>query len=527
MPHNFNPVALTVFAILFLLVTVVGFVASRWRRGDLGLLSEWGLGGRRFGTWVTWFLVGGDIYTAYTFIAVPALVYGKGSIGFFAVPYTILVFPILFFIFPRLWSVAKKRDYITPADFVRGRYGSGLLALIVAFTGILATMPYIALQLVGLQAVIAAMGIGGSSSALVNDLPLIIAFIILALYTYQSGLRAPALVAVVKDLTIYITVIVMVIYIPYKLGGFGPIFDAASTALPKHDPPGTLIPSTGAAYSAYSSLALGSAFALFLYPHALTGVFSANSGNAIRRNATLLTAYSIALAIIALFGYMAIAANLKLSSPNFAVPDLVLKFFPSWFAGFAFAAVGIGALVPAAIMSIAAANLFTRNIYREYFRRNISDREESQVAKIVSLIVKAGALAFVIGIPTQYSINLQLLGGIWILQTLPAVVLGLYTRWFHRWALALGWLVGMAAGTAMAVSQGFSSIYPLSIGGFSLSAYAGLYALVANLVASVVLTLAFRALGAPEGEDETVPRDYSDLEVAREGGKEPAEGLAH
>ena len=70
-------VALAVFVVLFAFVTVLGFLAARWRAGDLDLLHEWGLAGRRFGTVVTWFLLGGDLYTAYTFIAVPALVFGS------------------------------------------------------------------------------------------------------------------------------------------------------------------------------------------------------------------------------------------------------------------------------------------------------------------------------------------------------------------------------------------------------------------------------------------------------------------
>src|SRR5580693_1607222 len=173
-----NAVALTVFVSLFGLVTVIGFVAARWRQGDLDQLHEWGLGGRRFGTVVTWFLLGGDLYTAYTFVAVPALVFGAGALGFFALPYTIITYPLVFVVMPRLWSVSHKHGYITAADFVRGRFDSSALALAVAVTGILATMPYIALQLVGMQVVLAAMGIQG-------DLPPVIAFIILAAYTYQ------------------------------------------------------------------------------------------------------------------------------------------------------------------------------------------------------------------------------------------------------------------------------------------------------------------------------------------------------
>ena len=145
-----NRPAFIVFVAVFALVTVLGFVAVYWRRGDLELLHEWGLAGGRFGTVVTWFLLGGDLYTAYTFIAVPALMFGAGALGFFAVPYTIILYPFVFAVFPRLWSVARQHGYITAADFVRGRHGNKWLVLAVAVTGVVATMPYIALQLVGI-----------------------------------------------------------------------------------------------------------------------------------------------------------------------------------------------------------------------------------------------------------------------------------------------------------------------------------------------------------------------------------------
>ena len=205
MNTNLNWVATGVFVFFFLVVAVMGFLSAHWQRGDLSKLDEWGLGGRRFGVLITWFLLGGDFYTAYTIIAVPAFVYGAGAIGFFALPYTILVYPFVFVVMPRLWSVSKRHNYITLADFARGRYGSRTLALAIAITGILATMPYIALQLVGLQVTIAALGLHGS--AFVNDLPLIVAFLVLAAFAYTSGLRAPASIALVKDTMVYIFVL--------------------------------------------------------------------------------------------------------------------------------------------------------------------------------------------------------------------------------------------------------------------------------------------------------------------------------
>ena len=223
-----NTVALGVLIALFLLVTALGFMASRFRRGaDLDSLDEWGLGGRKFGTWVTWFLLGGDLYTAYTFVAVPAAMYSLGAVaGFFAVPYTIILYPIIFIFMARLWSVSHRHGFVTTADFIRGRYGSRGLSLAVSITGILATMPYIALQLVGIQAVLEVTGLGGES-LLAKDLPLFIAFALLAAYTYSSGLRAPAVIAFVKDILIYLVIIVAVLYLPSKFGGWEAIFGAA------------------------------------------------------------------------------------------------------------------------------------------------------------------------------------------------------------------------------------------------------------------------------------------------------------
>ena len=509
-----NWVALTVFVVLFGFITWLGFAAARWRKGDLDLLHEWGLGGRRFGTVVTWFLVGGDLYTAYTFIAVPALAFGVGAVAFFAVPYTIVIYPFLFLVFPRLWHVCNKKGYITAADFVRGRFGNRWLALAITVTGIVATMPYIALQLVGIQVVVGAMGISGTGLA--ADLPLIIAFMVLAAFTYSSGLRAPASIAIVKDILIYVTAFAAIIFIPIELGGFGKIFAAVPAKKILLAVPG---PHSTGAYGAYATLALGSAMALFLYPHSMTGILSASSGKAIRRNAALLPGYSFMLGLLALFGFFAIAAGVdklpefaggfKQFGNNFAVPALLLHSFPAWFVGIAFAAIGIGALVPAAIMSIAAANLYTRNIHREFINRNPTDKQEAQMAKWVSLIVKVGALVFILYVPTKYAIQLQLLGGIWIIQTLPAVMFGVFTRWFNSWALLIGWAVGTYLGTSMAIAANLAAAYPLTIGSYSLPGYTAVYTLLINLVIAVVLTPVFNRLGgAAKAADDTVAADY-------------------
>ena len=305
--------------------------------------------------------------------------------------------------------------------------------------------------------------------------------------------------------------------VPAKLGGFGAIFDAVT--------PSKLIlptPPEGSSglYSVYASLALGSAAALFLYPHAITAILSSSSRDVIRRNSVLLPAYSIVLGLITLLGFMAVAAGVERMpeyaelfaryKANASVPALLLAMFPAWFVGFAFAAIGIGALVPAAIMSIAAANLWTRNIYIEFLRPNASLAAEARMAKWVSLIVKFGALFFILFLPLDYAIQLQLLGGLWMSQTLPAVMFGLFTRWLNGWALLIGWAVGMGIGTWMAALTAFKNAnYAITLAGFTIPAYAAIWALVANILVAVVLTLVFNAVFGRETTDATTAADYA------------------
>ncbi|MGH3843408.1 MAG: sodium:solute symporter family protein, partial [Pseudonocardiaceae bacterium] len=376
------------------------------------------------------------------------------------------------------------------------------------------------------------MGLNGSG--LVGHAPLFVAFVILALYTYQSGLRAPALIAVVKDTLIYLVIIAAVIILPAQLGGWGAIFGAADAkfAATKTPADGILLGTNNQLQ--YITLALGSALALFLYPHAITGALASRSRNVIKRNMVALPAYSLILGLLALLGYAAIAAKTKpivnaatgRPDSNTVVPMLFEGQFPSWFAGIAFAAIGIGALVPAAIMSIAAANLWTRNIYKVYLHRGATAEQECKQSKIASLVVKFGAVVFIVFIDPQYAIDLQLIGGVIILQTLPMVAIALYTRWFHIWGLIAGWLVGMGwglvllyaipnpttgkqhfGGSALALNK-LSLLGWHPFAGSPMQIYVGFVALIGNLVAGVLVTILLRQMRVFNGTDETNPSDY-------------------
>ncbi|MEA2124750.1 MAG: solute:Na+ symporter, family, partial [Solirubrobacteraceae bacterium] len=352
--------------------------------------------------------------------------------------------------------------------------------------------------------------------------PIVVAFAILAAYTYQSGLRAPALIAFVKDGLIYLVVIVAILYIPSKLGGWDHIFGAADAKFKASESPADGVTLANTQTLGYASLAFGSAMALFLYPHSVTGVLAAKSRDTIKRNMAALPAYSFILGMLALLGFMAIAADVTPvgDDANTVIPRLFDQMFGDVFAGVAFAAIGIGALVPAAIMSIAAANLFTRNIYKEYFNPEATPKQESQVAKIVSLVVKAGAVAVILVLDPQFSIDLQLIGGVLILMTLPPIVFGLFTRWFHGQALLAGLIVGLASGLVMLYdtpnpttgTEHFGgSQYALSKLGFDtdVTIYTGVLALLANVIVAVGVTALLRALKrSDDGLDATEAVDY-------------------
>jgi SSS family solute:Na+ symporter len=212
--------------------------------------------------------------------------------------------------------------------------------------------------------------------------------------------------------------------------------------------------------------------------------------------------------------------------------------FPPWFAGIALAAIGIGTLVPASVMSIAAANLWSRNIYKAYLQPDATSEQETTQSKIASLVVKFGAVALLVLLDPQYSLDLQLIAGVIILQTLPMVAIALYTRWFHRWALLAGWVAGMAWGLWMlhSIPNLTTTIAALELGklsilgwepfaGSTMQIYPGFLALVGNLVVATVFTLVLRLMGVSNGTDETEPHPHPTLnanQTPMAAGSDPA-----
>ncbi|AAT43591.1 sodium:solute symporter family protein [Picrophilus oshimae] len=467
----FTDLDLALFFIIIFIVLFIGYIAYFWRKpDDIHKHGEWSLGGRRFGTVVVWFLLGGDLYTAYTLIAVPGAAatpgIGGGAFAMFAITYGIMIYPIVYGTMPRLYNVSKKRGYITAADFVKDRFSSRFLAMLIALTGVLAELPYIALQITGIKYVLASLSLPISIS-------LIIAFLLVAGFTFVSGLRGPALTAIIKDAIIWAAVLVIIVYIPLKLHGFGNIFSKAATISPN------LLDISPTIDIGYVSLALGSALALFLYPHAVTGTLGSKDVKTIKRNAALLPLYNVLLMFVAIIGIMSVVyfnAYPKVSSE--ALPLLVLHVFPSTFTAFAFAAIVVGSIVPASIMALASANLLTRNLYLEYINPNATEKAQTNLSRVLVVVVIVAALAFsLVPAASGEIVYLQTIGGAIIMQTLPSVYLALFTRKLNKYPVGLGWLAGLATTMILLVDLHFkTSLYK----GFFFM-YVGIIALLINL----------------------------------------------
>jgi solute:Na+ symporter, SSS family len=478
------------FLAVVLGASLLAAAARRFKGGGtlLPALGGWALADRRLSALWTWLLLGSTVFTAYTFIAVPGLVFSAGALGFFPLAYTILVCPLMFVLLPRIWTIARSGGHVTAGDFVRGRYGSPTLALMVSLTGILATMPYLALQLVGVRAVLTAGG--PYRSGIGVDATMIALFAVPAIATFRHGLRTPALLSAAKTAAIFATVAVAVVLALRSTGGTGPMLDAASARLGAQ---GTTLTTLGPDQAtAFGTLALGSALALPMYPHVFTAGLAASGPNALRKACAALPAWTMVLGLFSLLGIAALATGISVPAgqSDAALPLLLNHLVPRPALGLVFGAIVLGALVPASVMSIAAGSWFTRDVYVEYLDRTATPKRQVRVARSVSLVAKLGAIAFVLGLRDQDAIDLQLLGSVWILQTAPTIVLGLRARRLGDRALLAGWAAGMAAGTVLVVAGGYSSVIPIGLGSLTIRVYAGLAALVLNLAVTAAVTAA-------------------------------------
>lgn len=471
--------ALIVTAIVVLIVVIVGFIAGR-DKASRSNIEEWSVGGRNFGGLLVWFLIGADIYTAYTFLGLTGYGYSLGAAAFFAVPYVVIAYPIAYYILPKVWEYASKYNLTTLADFARERFQSRTLSVLVALVGIVFLIPYIDLQLNGIVGVVEVAGKSQFSNPhTAGDIALIVSFILVAFYTFFSGMRAPAWTSLIKDFMVWIIMLIMVISVPFILfGSWGNMFHTAITKYPQ-----MLTLHSGAHGSLwFMTAALISALALFMWPHGAAGALSSRSAEALRKNSIFLPFYNILLFFITFLGIVGYMVLPHKSGGNYANLILLHLIHHTYgnqvLEGLMYATVALASLVPASIMVLAASNLFASNVLKDWLVPNMSEHSRTLTARSFVFVMTGLALVFGLLFPNQL-ISLQLEGTSGMVQIIPAIGLSLY--WKKMSGIAV--IIGLLAGIAMVFGNHYI---------FHLPGYDGFWGLLVNFIVMIILNFALK-----------------------------------
>jgi solute:Na+ symporter, SSS family len=469
-----NLTALLITSVIVLIVIAIGFLAGR-DKSSRSSVEEWAVGGRRFGSLLTWLLVGADLYTAYTFLGLTSIAYQGGSLAFFAIPYCVLAFTISYLFLPKLWKVAKIHKLTTLADYARERFDSKFLSAIIAIVGVLMLIPYIDLQLSGIQDTLRVAGTGYINVQIV----VILSFFLVALYTFFSGIKGPTYTAIIKDILIWIIMLYMVVSLPIMhFGSWGNMIDKVS----QHSPQLLTIPTSGPkGIPWFITASIVSALALFMWAHAATGVFAAKSADSLRKNAIFLPLYNIVLILVIFLGFVAYEVLPKgTTDPRLALLSLIQYSYGGIGQGFAYATIALASLIPCSIMAIGASNLFANNIFKDLINPKVDGKKLTLITRSMVFVVIGLALVFGLLFP-QALVSLQLLGVSGMVQIFPAIVISLFWRNQSKASTIAGLLVGLIV---------TFTVYGT---GKSFGIYEGFWGLSANILVVVILNPLFLA----------------------------------
>jgi SSS family solute:Na+ symporter len=399
--------------------------------------QEYIVGGRRIGALLLWLLLAGEIYTTFTFLGAAGWAYGKGAPSYYILCYGTIAFIISYFIAPPIHRIARERGFLTGPDYFTERYGSRVLGTIVALLGFVMLIPYATLQLTGIQILLRVAGYGT-----IDPLGAVaIAFALIAIFTFATGLRGAAWASVAKDGLVLVGVIFAGIVLPIHF--FGSPAGAFDAILRDHPHWLTIAgPEAPNGITWVVSTTLLTAMGFFMWPQSMAAIYSARDEDTLRRNAVFLPFYQLMLLLIFFAGFTAleIVPGLKGPAADQSFMLVVQKTYPSWVLGIVAAAGVLAGLVPASVQLLAAASIVAKNVFAD----NGVARESSaqtRLTRILVLVVALLAFGFWALAKTTL-VGLLLIAYNGITQLFPGVVLGLRAR--RPPALAVG--AGIGAG---------------------------------------------------------------------------------
>lgn len=475
---NFGPLI-----ILFAFIIGISILGAIPGLKDRKMSAEnWAVGGRNFGRWLNWFIMCGEVYTAFAFLGASGWAYARGGPTFYILAYGGLAYLVGYHVLPRVCALGHRHKLVTQADMVEYLYDSRPLGIFLSCIGVAFLLPYLQLQLtaLGLIVEVASLGAIGRVTAM------LIAFVMVALFVFLSGLKGVASTAVFKDVCMIAAMIGFGIYLPYHYyGGFTEMFTTIEAAKPGFltFPGGTqnLDVTWG------MSTILLTAFGFYMWPHFSTNTFSAKDPDVPRHNAIFLPFAQLALIFPMLVGFTAVIyyASNPLPQADMAFLFLVRDTFPTWVLGILGGAGALACMIPAADLLLSTSLLISRNIYVKGFRHNdenISPEHMKNIARYLILVLTAVALYLSI-FHANLLVNLLLTGYSGVTQFFPTIVLGL----FWQKASKLGAVCGLVVGEALVFLLILSKMDPFPLGAFHVNA--GFFALCMNALVFVIVSL--------------------------------------
>ncbi|HTS50799.1 MAG TPA: sodium:solute symporter family protein [Bryobacteraceae bacterium] len=443
-----SAIALTTIFAIVAIGGGIGFVAGLHRKMDL---EQWSVGGRGFGPLLMYLLLAGEIYTTFSFLGASGWAYSRGGPTLYILAYITLAYVVSFFILPPLWELGRKHKLQTQSDFFNMRYGNKYLGAFVCGVGVVFLLPYFQLQVTGLGIIVSIASFDG-----IGRTPaMVISIVVIAAFVFASGIRAIAWVSILKDALMLLAAVSIGIAVPYVyFGGIGPMFAALARSRPAHlTMPGA---TADLGHPWYITTVLLTSLGLYMWPQGFAANFTAKSADTVRRNAVLMPLYTITLAFIFFVGFTAVLVVPGLADGDLSLLTIVRRTFPPWFLGVIGGAGALTAMVPAAIMVLAASTLFAKNLYRPLFAPGMTDDAVAKLARWMVVVLSLIGLYLAVYRSTTL-VSLLLLGYAGVTQFFPGVILGL----FWKRATMAGVFTGLIAGVGTVALLTLSNHDPL------------------------------------------------------------------
>lgn len=474
-----NSVALVVLFVFIIGIAILGAVPGL---KDKHMNAEnWAVGGRNFGRWMNWFIMAGEVYTAFAFLGASGWAYSRGGPTFYILGYGAIGYMVGFHILPKICEYGHRHMLVTQGDLVEYLYNSRPLGILVACIGVAFLLPYLQLQLTALGLIVEVTSLG----AITRVQAMLIAFVMVAIFVFLSGLKGVASTAVVKDAMMIGSMLFFGLYFPYHYcGGIGEMFNQVEALKPGFltFPGGTTTLDVVWAMSTLVVMAAG----FYMWPHFSTNTFSAKDSDVPKHNAVWLPVCHLFLIFPILVGFTAVVvyADTPLPVADMAFLYLVKDTFPTWVLGLIGGAGALACMIPAADLLLSTSLLISRNIYIKGIRRgdeSLSPEHMKRIARYLILVLTAVALYLSI-FHSNLLVNLLLTGYSGVTQFFPLLVLGMFWKEASKKAAVCGLVVGEFLVFYLMLNK----LDPFPFMGEHLNA--GFVALLVNMIVFVVVS---------------------------------------